>query len=375
MFSQELVNLLNVSLGLWKERGILLDASLCNLVNANRFELPYLDNDVRFFLFLSFIQNDINKEYWYKVSKSSINGFMMMLTDLVDRSTSLDKANWLQKLSGIADNGLISIFAEYLNNDFPLVRTHAIWGLEGIGSKHAIDVLDQSIRYECYVPAGVFLRGSKTGGTDEIPAEKIDVDAFYISKYPITNDEYLRFLVDNKTNEKPLHWLNHPMDTIRLHPVTWVTWHDANSYARWSGRRLPFEAEWEKAARGGDGRMYPWGDIFNSDYCNTREAGIGATTEVHRYEKSNRSPFEVVDMAGNVWEWIFDWYQRDYYSESSKKNPIGPIPSGSKVLRGGSWRFGRTEAISSNRNNFSPDVKNDNIGFRTAFTSFRKVKE
>lgn len=370
--SNELIVLLEDSFSLWKERNVLLDHSLFNLINVNRFRLPKLGDDIQFFLFLSSINNDTNKEYWYEFSLSSISSFIQMLTDFVSESTPLDESYWLQKLTGIADNNLIPIFIKSLNSKLPIVRTHAIWGLEGIGSYQAIYALDHNLQNECYIPAGEFIRGSQTGGTDEKPAEKIYIDGFYISKYPVTNAEYLLFLVEDKTREKPLHWLLQDVLQIKSHPVIWVTWHDANSYAKWSGRRLPLETEWEKAARGVDGRLYPWGDIFDSQYCNTREAGIELTTEVSQYEDINKSPFGVIDMAGNVWEWISDWYQRDYYSLSSKNNPPGPISSGSKCLRGGSWRFWHTDAINYKRNNFSPDVKNDNIGFRTVLTSLRK---
>ncbi|MBU0703343.1 MAG: SUMF1/EgtB/PvdO family nonheme iron enzyme [Chloroflexi bacterium] len=149
-----------------------------------------------------------------------------------------------------------------------------------------------------WVPPGPFIYGAGES-TRVLRLEQ----GFFVARTPVTNSEYARFVAATG-HEPPRHWKGKtPPDELRDHPVVYVEWDDATAYAEWAGVRLPSEQEWEKAARGIDGRVYPWGDEFDPNYCNTEESGVGTTTTVGRYSPGGDSPGGCVDMAGNVWEW------------------------------------------------------------------------
>ena len=192
------------------------------------------------------------------------------------------------------------------------------------------------------IPAGEFISGEGEG------QKTIHLDAFQISKYPVTNAEYAKF-VRETGHRVPGHWDgNEPPPDKLNHPVVNVNWHDANAYAEWAGKQLPTEEQWEKAARGSDGREYPWGNEFDNSRCNTKESGIGSTTPVGVYP-GGVSPYTVHDMAGNVWEWTAGEHED---------------VSGSRVLRGGSWNDDRYYARCAYRNWFGPNLGWDYVGFR-----------
>lgn len=171
------------------------------------------------------------------------------------------------------------------------------------------------------IPEGSFLYGEKK--------EQIRLPAYYIDLYPVTNEQFMQFIDDTGyLPEEDADLLNHWDEGIypagrEDHPVTWVNWHDAMAYARWAGKRLPTNEEWEKAARGADGREYPWGDEFDPRRCNSEESGPENTTPVTRYSMGV-SPFGCYDMAGNVWEW----------TASSHTDEEG---QSYQILRGGAW--------------------------------------
>jgi iron(II)-dependent oxidoreductase len=204
------------------------------------------------------------------------------------------------------------------------------------------------------IPAGEFLMGSSESDVqryllefiyrkpsrfyDEQPQHTVYLDAFYIDKYEITNAQYKVFL-ESTGYKPPLYWDNNLYNQPDQ-PVMSVSWADAEAYARWAGKRLPTEAEWEKASRGTDGRTWPWGNEWDPSKLNANDVGA-----VDGYVYSAPvgsyplwvSPYGVHDMAGNVWEWVADWYDKDYYKYSPKINPKGPESGENHVARGGSW--------------------------------------
>jgi serine/threonine-protein kinase len=242
-----------------------------------------------------------------------------------------------------------------------------------------------------YVPEGEFTMGSD-GNLDEQPVHKINLNAFWIDQNEVTNTLFSAFVdaTGYQTDAENLGWsyawddLNwsktieadwqHPngADSNILgkeeHPVVQVSWNDAAAYCQWAGRRLPTEAEWEKAARGTDQRDYPWGNKTpNADLLNFLN-NIGDTTEVGRYP-NGVSPYGAYDMAGNVWEWVNDWYRSDYYAaiEDNAPSPQGPAYGDGRVLRGGSWINYYSVVRSADRNWSNPMFSFSSYGFRCAW--------
>jgi len=220
-----------------------------------------------------------------------------------------------------------------------------------------------------YIPEGYFPMGVNSGqASDEGPQHYVYTSAYFIDKYEVSNAEYKKFIEDTG-RPKPLFWDDDRFNRPN-HPVVGVSWLDAMAYARWKGHRLPTEAEWEKAARGNDGRLYPWGDKwekgFNLYFVNVYglEDKYNHTAPVDDYP-AGISPFGVFNMAGNVWEWCLDWYDPDYYRISPELNPEGPGPTKMKVLRGGSWinTIDGVRLVRRGRN--LPTTKNMIYGFRT----------
>ena len=213
------------------------------------------------------------------------------------------------------------------------------------------------------IPAGEFEMGSNDAevNNDEQPVHTVYVDAFYMDKYEVTNAEYAAFLnAKGKHTESGKTWLNiagrvrieYVVGVYRAkggyenHPVTYVSWYGAVAYSKWKGKRLPTEAEWEKAARGNlSGLTYPWGNTIDSSKANYNRH-IGDTTAVGEYTANG---YGLYDMAGNVWEWCLDGYSSRFYAVSSRQNPLSGANSiewildnytgvnSSRVLRGGSW--------------------------------------
>ena len=206
------------------------------------------------------------------------------------------------------------------------------------------------------------------GDDDEHPQHTVYVDDYWIGKTEVTNAQYARCVEaggcpapnNNRWNDGAL------VD----HPVTNVSWDNAVAYSRWlteqSGItvRLPSEAEWEKAARGSDGRRYPWGDAQPSaTLLNFSESKIGTTTAVGNYP-DGASPYGALDMAGNVWEWVADWYDGGYYADAPARNPTGSESGQPRVLRGGSWFNAAPSVRPANRDRHGPGLRYSDVGFR-----------
>ena len=212
------------------------------------------------------------------------------------------------------------------------------------------------------VPAGEFLVGSNESN-DEKPPHRVYLDAYSIDKYETTNALYKRFM-DATGPPAPSDWTNSRFNELNQ-PVVGVSWHDADAYCKWAGKRLPTEAEWEKAARGTDGRKYPWGEQWDASRANSTESKLGKTAPVGSYP-SGASPYGAQDMAGNAWEWVADWYDSTYYKNSPERNPKGPDSGTSRVLRGGSWGRYAIYLRSASRSYSTPDKRFSDIGFRCA---------
>jgi formylglycine-generating enzyme len=223
------------------------------------------------------------------------------------------------------------------------------------------------------IPAGPFIRGSHSGEgrLDEQPRRKIYLNAFAIDKYEVSNGQYMKFL-EETLHKPPLNVFGdgpfHQETEIDDLPVVQVTWHDAVDYCFWADKRLPSEAEWEKAARGTDGRLYPWGnEPPNTQKANFEKDWEGKQTlmEVTGLPEG-QSPFGLLNMSGNVREWVQDWYDPEYYSMAPDKNPKGPETGILKVLRGGSWRSFDTDLPVTSRGKGGFALKTHGIGFRCA---------
>jgi formylglycine-generating enzyme required for sulfatase activity len=242
------------------------------------------------------------------------------------------------------------------------------------------------------VPAGMFVRGSDGGEPNQRPARDIWLDAFYVDVYPVSNARYRQFVeylgatddhhacypaehlssVTRELNHTPRLWARgvRGFNEDRLvklgnanQPVVTTTWYDAYAYAGWSGKALPTEAQWEKAARGPDGRLYPWGDDWDPARLNTG-LRVQCTTEIDAYPRGV-SPYGVHDMLGNVWEWCTDRYDRRGYVNGPLRNPTGPASGLDRVCRGGAWNYISEYAGATVRHAFGPGEAYEFVGFRT----------
>jgi formylglycine-generating enzyme required for sulfatase activity len=198
------------------------------------------------------------------------------------------------------------------------------------------------------IAGGETVMGRDDGPEYAIPAHKVTLESFYIDRYPVTQAEYWRFVRETGHLVPCYHldWVNTneynwdpdtrtpPADKLD-HPVVLVSWEDAVAYGKWTRKRLPTEAEWERAARGNDGRRWPWGDQFIQGYCNTYGLGVGRTTAVYRFSPQGDSPEGVGDMVGNVWEWTSSLYWPYPYDPDDGREDL--TAEGWRVLRGGSW--------------------------------------
>ena len=245
------------------------------------------------------------------------------------------------------------------------------------------------------IPAGDFEMGSNDGENDEQPVHTVYVDAFYMDKYEVTNAEYKKFVDANPQWQKSrapillrdgtylIEWNGNNYPTGKAnHPVVYVSWYAAMAYSKWTGKRLPTEAEWEKSARGGKaGLKYPWGNTISSGHANY-DSNVKGTSVVGSYSANG---YGLYDMAGNVWEWCLDAYDGDFYSSSPRRNPLRNPLGGvntlsdadliindytnvelDRVLRGGSFHSLALYVRVAFRSSHSPSSTGGSVGFRCA---------
>lgn len=243
--------------------------------------------------------------------------------------------------------------------------------------------IDPEYEIMVLVPEGEFVMGSREGHWTEQPEHRVYLDRYWIDKYEATFVQYYAFV--NATGHRKPRLAGYlgvsagelPRLMNPFSPVVGVSWDDAVAYCHWKGKRLPTEAEWEKAAKGTDKRRWPWGNEERADMANLKGDAEGAryTAPVGAF-KQDRSPYGVFDMAGNVMERVADWYQEDYYTHAPVKNPLGPERGGQtahygeqRVIRGASWNDSLERAQTTVRFKMDPKYRDVTIGFRCAKSS------
>ncbi|GEM_PF-694302 len=252
-----------------------------------------------------------------------------------------------------------------------------------LGYQESYNSLDGGIMIT--IPGGEFLMGSPkgVGGAEEYPQHTVYLDEYRIFKYEVTNRQFARFASETGYKAEG-NWKKFAIQGRESHPVVSVTWNDAEAYSRWAGGRLPSEAQWEKAARGVDGRLYPWGNEWDKNKCNNCNTDrkeykaaranlyLGKGTTPVGLFADGASPYGVMDMAGNVWEWCNDWYKDEYYKESPPQNPGGPLQGDMSVFRGGAWNSDVATGFRCAYRVAGKRTDTDfNFGFRVCFPSDR----
>lgn len=227
------------------------------------------------------------------------------------------------------------------------------------------------------IPAGEFLMGSNpiqpiTSYPDESPEHQIDLEEFFISAKPITNAQYEKFVLSTGY-KKPGHWIGGVVPSQKKeHPVTYIDWDDANAFANWCGASLPSEAQWEKSARGSDGRLFPWGDAEPTSEDANFGNLIGDTTEVGIH-KSGASVYGVLDLAGNVWEWTSSIHREYPYNSNDGREDVNLW--GARVVRGGNYLSAAKNIRCADRHSIYPTARDIYIGFRVATKNLSVIKK
>jgi hypothetical protein len=319
----------------WRKRQRMIDPDTLQHIGQRRDLLTGLQVEEVALLLQSAVAHRVAIDTWALVAHRQGIAIWPILRPLLRAPDQRIRAEVIAVLSALGHDALPAL-CDALADPASLVRVRAIQAIEGLTGDSARQALQRGLRYEVRIPADA------TG------------PALYIDHYPVTNRDYARFLADQSQHAPPPAWVDRTSPTgYADHPVVGVSWYDAVAYAAWAGKRLPSAAEWQRAA-GGSGRRYPWGETFDSGCCNSREAGIGATTPVGTYSPAGDSPYGVADMAGNIWEWLAD--------------PVGANDE-YRMLRSGAWRYSATFAeIDYSGFYRRPEQRMDSAGFRLCFS-------
>jgi len=227
------------------------------------------------------------------------------------------------------------------------------------------------------IPAGKFTLGNPKGSAMEKPAREVFLDGYYIDKYEVNFSQYYSFISATKYPRKPrlagylaIDPKGIPVMLNPYSPVVGVSWEDADSFCYWKGKRLPTEAEWEKAAKGTTQRLWPWGDEENKKFSNLvgSEDGFRFSSPVGSI-RGDKSPYGIYDMAGNAMEWVASWFREDYYRFMPQLNPKGPDEGVNRGIRGASWNDSILRAKTTIRFKTRPTYRDVTIGFRCAKSS------
>ena len=333
-------------------------------------------------------ENGVEPGYWTQRYAENGGNPWPLLVPILEAPQEEKRNQAIWALAGWAAPQALEALRPLIAGEAPRLSLAAHQALYRTGSPAALAILDTSNDLRL-APAGEFEMGSQEITGQEKPVHPVSLDAFFIEKYPVTNEKYARFIAAGGYNE-PRYWTRSGWDWLRRlrrtqpsfwqdakwnqpeYPVVGVTWFEAWAYAAWAGRKLLTEAEWEKAAswqpspgsedtaaplprsgEGGQKRCYPWGDEFDKDKCNTSASKIERTTPVGKYSPDGDSPYGCVDMAGNVWEWTSSLYKSYPYRKDDGRED--PAAAGNRVQRGGSWNSDEGNARCADRFRNDPD--------------------
>lgn len=335
---------------------MLLDGYRQDLVNPGPETLE--------FLFRSALAANHNATYWFTRAEERGVAVKDILKERLESGVPNTRAGAATALGELRWEDGIPWLAEVLEDDYTHVRARAREALLKIGTPQALQILgEHPPRGMIYIPAGKFIMGEDKTYT-------IDLPAFYIGKHMVTNAEYEQF-VKSTGYHSPHHWVDGKIPAGKEdHPVVDITWFDALEYARWAGMRLPTEAEWEKAARGTDGRRFPWGDEFDPNKCNVKASNINHTTEVGANSPDGDSPYGCTDMAGNVWQWTSSLIWNYPYDPDDGREDLKVRDK--RVIRGASYssKLDRVPVAYRNdpKENGYQERLSHNLGFRCALS-------
>ena len=364
------------------QTGVLPSLEFLQNIEPALKEYSTLNTELASLLFLAAIKNELHVGFWVELALQNGVDIISILNDHLEESEFRFRRSVVQALRLVVAPEQADILLRFLADPYTQVRVEAIrsmWQFPEMQPK-----IVKGLIFERYIPSGTFKMGmdeipvlEESGrpltdfdrqGFAEYPAHIVFADAYFMDAYPVTNLEYKRFLMDAKPKAIKTEKFLSEMNGSEKAAVTNLDWDEACEYARWAGKRLPTEAEWEKAARGTEAFLFPWGNHFDASNAHTQECGVRNLQSVDSYSPQGDSIFGVGGMVGNIWEWVNDWYQDDYYrSQGSFENPLGPMSGDQKVLRGGSHNENIQNANTYRRIGRSPARKGADIGFRCAF--------